>query len=283
MRILITGGLGQLGRALERELRDHELTIVDLPEIDITDAKVILEAIKVNTPEVVIHCAAYTDVDGCARDPALAYRINSLGTQNVALACRAAGAAMVHISTNEVFAGDKPQGYEEWSALNPINVYGKSKALAELHVRQIMRHAYIVRTAWLYAPGGRNFIHAILDRARESGQLRVVADEIGNPTSVNDLAWAIGELLAKRQYGIYHFVNEGACSRWAFAQEIIRLAGLSDVVNQPILSTEFRRASTPPANGALLNIAGASLGITLRPWQAALADYMTRYDAEQDA
>jgi dTDP-4-dehydrorhamnose reductase len=262
MRILITGGLGQLGQALQRELRDHELTIVDLPEIDITDAQAIFER---------------TDVDGCARDPALAYKVNGLGTQNVALACQAAGASMVHISTNEIFSGDRSEGYEEWMAPSPINAYGKSKALAEFHVRHNMRRFYIVRTAWLYAPEGRNFIHAILDRAHEAGQLRVVADEIGNPTYVNDLALAIRALLSKGQYGIYHFVNAGACSRWAFAQEILRLAGLPHVVNRPILSREYRRASTPPGYGALLNITGASLGISLRPWQAALADYMAEH------
>ena len=282
MRILITGGLGQLGQALQRELHDHELTIVDLPEIDITDSQAILESVRADAPDVVIHCAAYTDVDGCARDPALAYKVNGLGTQNVAMACRAAGASMVHISTNEVFAGDRPEGYEEWTTLRPINAYGRSKALAESHVRHNMRRFYIVRTAWLYAPEGRNFIHAILDKARESGHLRVVADEIGNPTYVNDLAVAIGELLARGQYGIYHFVNAGACSRWAFAQEILRLAGLTHVVNRPILSREYRRVSTPPGYGALLNIAGAGLGISLRPWQAALADYMAEHSANQD-
>ena len=277
MRIVITGGFGQLGQALQHVLHDHELTIVDLPEIDITDPQAIFETIRVNAPDVVIHCAAYTDVDGCARDPALAYKVNGLGTQNVALACQATGAGMVHISTNEIFAGDRPEGYEEWMAPSPINAYGRSKTLAEIHVRHNMQRFYIVRTAWLYAPGGRNFIHAILDRARESGQLRVVADEIGNPTYVNDLAQAVRELLAKGQYGIYHFVNAGACSRWAFAQEILRLAGLQQVVNRPILSRDYRRLSTPPGYGALLNITGASLGISLRPWQAALADYMAEH------
>ena len=278
MRILITGGLGQLGRALQQALVDHELSIVDLPEVDITDREAIGESIRSSEPEIVIHCAAYTDVDGCARDPGLAYKINSLGTQNVALACQANGAVMLHISTNEVFAGDEPAGYSEWVIPNPISAYGRSKAAAEAHVRQILRRFYIVRTAWLYAPAGRNFIHAILDRARDTGRLRVVVDEIGNPTYVDDLAQAIQELLLTRQYGTYHLVNDGACSRWRLAQEILRLAGLQNVDNRPILSREYRRASTPPAFGALLNTVGASLGITLRPWQQALADYLSEHD-----
>jgi dTDP-4-dehydrorhamnose reductase len=274
MRILITGGLGQLGTALQCVLDDHELTIVDLPDVDISDRQSILEAILDSQPQAVIHCAAYTDVDGCARNPELAYQVNATGTQNVALASKAAGAELIHISTNEVFAGDWPGGYEEWQQPRPINAYGHSKTWAEFYVRTTHQQAYIVRTAWLYAPGGRNFIHAILRRARETGELRVVADEIGNPTYINDLAAAVRDLLYTGAHGIYHLVNEGACSRWAFAQEILRLAGLGEVRNIPILAREYRRASTPPPYGALHNINGAAQGIRLRPWQEALADYL---------
>jgi dTDP-4-dehydrorhamnose reductase len=274
MRILITGGLGQLGKALQHVLSDHELLIVDLPEADITDRRAIAREISDRQPQMVIHCAAYTDVDGCARNPELAYKVNALGTQNVAIACKLTGAEMIHISTNEIFHGDRPEGYEEWNSPDPINVYGRTKAMAESHVQNILESFYIVRTAWLYAPGGRNFIHAILDRARQTGQLRVVADEIGNPTYVNDLASAIHELISNGSYGIYHFVNEGACSRWAFAKEILRLSGLHGVSNTPILGRHYRRASTPPPYGALLNVTGASQGIRLRPWQEALSDYM---------
>ena len=274
MRIVITGGLGQLGRALQVELNDHDLTIVDLPEFDITESRVMKSVVRDAGAELVIHCAAYTDVDGCARDPELAYKVNALGTQNVALACLNAGAEMVHISTNEVFAGDDPAGYEEWRSLNPINAYGRSKAAAEHYVRNILQRYYIVRLAWLFAPGGRNFIHAILERARDVGHLRVVADEIGNPTYSKDLAQAIAQLTMTGQYGIYHFVNENSCSRWAFANEILRLGNLAHVTNEPILGREFKRASSPPPFGGLHNIAGAAIGIKIRPWQEALAEYM---------
>ena len=246
MRIIITGGLGQLGQALQTILGKHEITVLDLPETDITNRQSIEKVFGKLRPELVIHCAAFTDVDGCARRPELAYRVNGLGTQNVALACQAHGAEMVHLSTNEVFAGDNPSGYEEWMPLHPINQYGRSKAYAETHVRSILDRFYIVRTAWLFAPSGRNFIHAIVDRAQKKGQLQVVTDEIGNPTYVKDLAEAIGKLIATGQYGIYHFVNEGACSRWEFANEILKQAGLTSVSNKPILSRQYRRASTPP-------------------------------------
>lgn len=274
MRIFITGAKGQLGTALAAKLTDHELTLTDLPEVDIADRQAILAAISAAQPNLVIHCAAYTNVDGCAREPELAYRVNGLGTQNVALACLEQGAEMVHISTNEVFAGNNLAGYAEWMPLQPRNEYGRSKAAAEHHVRHILQRAYIVRTAWLYAPGGRNFIHAILNRARSSGQLRVVTDEVGNPTSAQDLAAAIAQLIETHQYGAYHFVNSGSCSRWEFANEILRQAGLENVINTPILGSEFKRASTPPPYAVLHNIAAAAIGIRLRPWQEALADYL---------
>ena len=274
MRILITGGAGQLGTALQTELTQHELFPIDLPEVDITDREALFASVAETKPDLIIHCAAYTNVDGCAKDPALAYKVNGLGTQNVALACQKFGATMLHISTNEVFAGDNPAGYEEWMPLSAVNPYGRSKAAAEVHVKNILSKFYIVRLSWLFAPGGRNFIHAILDRARSTGQLRVVTDEIGCPTYSVDLAKAIGQLIETEQYGIYHFVNSGSCSRWAFANEILQLAGLTEVVNTPILGKEFKRPSTPPPFGTIHNIAGKAIGIELRPWQEALADYM---------
>lgn len=277
MRILITGALGQLGTALQQALADHQLTLVDLPEVDITEREMLFNQMAETRPELVIHSAAYTNVDGCAKDPALAYKVNGLGTQNVALACQAFGAEMVHISTNEVFSGDRPEGYQEWMPLNPANPYGSSKAAAEKHVLNILQRFYIVRTAWLFAPGGRNFIHAIINRAKSAGQLRVVSDEIGSPTYVIDLAAAIAQLIQTRQYGIYHFTNAGSCSRWAFANEILRLAGLTHVENTPILSDEYQRASTPPLFGVIHNIAGAAIGIEFRPWQEALASYIETY------
>lgn len=278
MRILITGGEGQLGRAVSAALNEHEVTATDQDEVDVTDREGVFSAVGEGRPDVVIHCAAYTDVDGCARDPEKAFRVNGRGTQNVALACRAAGAAMVHVSTNEVFSGEDPAGYEEWRPLNPKNPYARSKAAAEFHVRHLLPEHYIVRTAWLYAPGGRNFIHAILRHAREKGRVQVVTDEVGNPTYVKDLAQAIVAVMDTQQYGTYHFVNSGACSRWAFANEILCLAGLEQVTNTPILGRAYRRASTPPRYGALHNTAGASMGITLRPWQDALADYMHEFE-----
>ncbi len=277
MRILITGAEGQLGKTLQKMLQDHDLALADLPDADITDRENIFSLITTFQPSIVIHCAAYTDVDGCTRNPDIAYRVNSLGTQNVALACAESGATMVHISTNEVFSGSQPEGYEEWMPLNPRNTYGRSKAAAEDHVRSILRRHYIVRPAWLFAPGGHNFIHVILDQAQKNGRLSVVTDEIGNPTYAEDLAEAITQLIQTRQYGIYHLVNQGSCSRYEFAQEILRQTGLGNTTIKPILSSEFQRDSAPPPYGVLKNISGTAIGISLRPWQQAVSDYIHKY------
>jgi dTDP-4-dehydrorhamnose reductase len=280
MRILITGGKGQLGTALQQTLIEHEVVALSREALDITEKEAVFTAVSTHAPHLIIHCAAYTNVDGCAQDPALAYQVNGLGTQNMALACQEFGLEMVHVSTNEVFGGDNLNGYEEWMPLNPGNGYGRSKAAGETHVRNLLQRYYIVRPAWIYAVNGRNFVHAILNRARSTGQLRVVTDEVGNPTYAHDLAAAITQLIGTQQYGIYHLMNSGHCSRWQFANEILRLAGLDNVTNTPILGKEFKRASTPPPYGVLHNLAGAAIGITLRPWQEALQDYMTRHVLE---
>ena len=276
MRIFITGGNGQLGTALQQQFNDYDVTVADLPEVDISHREILETAVSQAAPDIIIHCAAYTNVDGCAKDPALAYRINGLGTQNVALICQAHNIEMLHISTNEVFSGDQEEGYEEWMPLNPINPYGRSKAAAEYHVKALLNKYYIVRPAWLYAPGGRNFVHAILRNAQKLGEIQVVEDEIGNPTHVNDLAAAIKQLIHTKQYGTYHLVNQGHCSRWEFANEILKYANLAHIKNRPILSTQFTRPSTPPVFGHLHNMAGAAIGITLRPWREALADFMKK-------
>lgn len=276
MRIYITGGKGQLGSVLQHQLQSHDVTIGDLPEIDITNREQLFTAVAEAKSDLVIHCAAYTNVDGCAKNPELAYQINGFGTQNVALVCQKLNIDMMHISTNEVFSGGDEAGYEEWMPLTPINPYGRSKAAAEHHVLSLLNRFYIVRAAWLYAPEGQNFVHTITRLAKEKGQIRVVTDEVGNPTNVFDLAVSIKQLLQTHQYGTYHFVNQGYCSRWEFANEILRLNGLTHVENVPILKAEFKRPSTPPHFAHLHNMAGRAIGITLRPWQEALADFFDK-------
>lgn len=292
MRVLITGAMGQLGRALQMALASNDTAIglIDLPmavqsepqnsqlwACDILDRPRLNRIVLGFKPDVVIHPAAYTNVDGCARDPDLAYRINALGTRNVALACQAVDCPLVYIGTNEVFDGrarrDEP--YLEFDAVNPINVYAQSKLAGEQFTRDLLTRFYIVRTAWLYGRGGNNFVAKMIELADKNGRLRVVSDEIGSPTYADDLASAIVRLIGTGVYGVYHLVNEGAASRYEFACKIIELSGRAHVPVEPILSSEFQRASTPPLCTPLRNYVGAELGIALRPWQEALAQYIT--------
>lgn len=273
MRIAITGYRGQLGRSLHMLLKDEELFPIDLPEHDFTDPAII-EALLDFSPHVVIHAGAYTDVEGCARDPGLGYRVNGLGTQHIALACQRSGAAMVYVSTNEVFDGRKGQPYLEWDQPHPINPYGASKLAGEFFTRSLVKRHYIVRTAWLYAPGGNNFPSKIIRVADQRGRLRVVVDEISSPTYAPDLAQAIVQLIETGSYGTYHFTNEGACSRYQFALKVLDLSGQGGVPVEPITSDQYPRLSTPPLNCVLRNFCGAFHGITLRPWEEALQDFI---------
>ncbi len=272
-RIVVTGARGQLGRALCALFTDVALLDIGVDRADIRDGDRIIPLITEFHPDVVIHAAAWTDVDGAERDPDGAYAVNALGTQNVALACRQTGAAMVYISTNEVFDGQATQPYREWDTPAPISVYARSKLAGE-HIAQMLLHRlYIVRTAWMYAPGGNNFPSKIIAAADRLGALRVVDDEIGNPTYAPDLAQAIVRLINTGRFGIYHLTNEGACSRFEWARAILRLSGREHIPITPIPSSEWTRPARPPLRAVLANTAAAALGIRLRPWQEALADY----------
>ena len=277
MRIFITGNRGQLGRTLfHQTLTGHTLAGCDLPELDITDRQAIGAAIADFAPDVVIHCAVWSDVEGCAREPEKAYLANAIGTQNVALACAACDAALVYASTNEVFDGTATEPYREWDALNPHNPYARSKAAGEWFTRHLLTRFYIVRTAWLYAAGGRNFSnpHRIIQVAEERGALKVVTDEVGNPTYAPDLAAAIAELIQTEAYGVYHLTNAGYTSRYDYVREVLRLAGREHIPVEPISLDDFQRASTPPRFAPLANTAAAALGITLRPWQEAVEEFL---------
>lgn len=277
MRIVITGHKGQLGRELWRALEGaHDLLGMDLPEHDITDAAAVMQTVAAFQPDIVLHPAAMTDVDRCTREPEMALRINGLGTQNLALACRQADAVLLTISSNEVFDGAKGAPYYEYEPPRPINAYARSKLAAEFYTRLHLHRFYIVRTAWLYAPGGVNFATKIIAAADEHAGLRLVIDEIGNPTYAPDLAQAIVKLIQTEHYGIYHLTNSGLCSRYEFARAILARAGRGHVSLEPIVSAQWPRASTPPLHCALHNFAGAALGITLRHWREALEDYFAR-------
>jgi dTDP-4-dehydrorhamnose reductase len=278
MRILLTGHKGQLGRALQQALDRHTLALADLPETDITNPGQIIQAIADLAPDLVVHPAAYTDTAGCQRDPDLAYRVNALGTRNVAWGCQRASAALLYISSNEVFDGRKGEPYLEWEPTNPLSVYARSKQAGEWYVQTLLERHYIVRIAWLYSRGAGSFITKTLQWARTNQALRIVTDEIATPTYAPDLAQAIAQLIEIRSggqpaYGVYHFTNSGQCSRYDWARRILALAGLGAVPVTPALLADFPEAVPKPANSALRNFCGSELGIKLRPWEEALEEY----------
>ncbi|MFC1975250.1 dTDP-4-dehydrorhamnose reductase [Chloroflexota bacterium] len=275
MRIVITGANGQLGQALQKELEERGETVIptDVPDFDLTDPQIV-QKLSDLSPNIVIHAAAMTNVDGCAKDPDLAFSINAFGTQNVAHVCLRSNADMVCVSTNEVFDGSAEYPYHENAPTNPINPYGSSKRAGEqMAARYLKDRLYIVRTAWLYAPGGNNFPAKMISLADTHKELRVVTDEVGNPTYAPDLAEAIVQLVQTHVYGIYHFTNAGYCSRYDFAKEILRLSGREDIPIHPTTLADYQRASTVPPFAPLSNTKGAELGIELRSWQEALQAY----------
>src|SRR5215212_3436090 len=273
MRIAITGATGQLGKALQTALgREHEIIALGHQELELGRPECVAQLVATGA-ELVVHPAAYTNVDGCARDPELAFRINGLGTQYVALACRQLGAPLVYISTNEVFDGAGDRAYFEYDRAAPINPYGRSKWAGEQALRELLDRFYIARVAWLFG-GERNFVRTVLRLAAEHATFGMVADEIGSPTYAPDVAEAVSQLIKMPFYGTYHLVNEGSCSRFEFATEILRKADYDQVELRSIKLADFKRDSVVPPHTPLRNIAAAALGIRLRPWQAALEEYM---------
>ena len=277
MRYFITGARGQLGATLVDMLPESSVFAMRFPEYDITDIESMRHAFDGQSIDVVIHCAAYTDVDGCALNPETANLINAIGTKNIANICAEYGAAMVLLSTNEVFDGRKPYSYTEQDIPGAINTYGESKLAAERYTVDILERYYIVRTSWMYAAGGANFVHTILDLASKGQDIAVVTDELGAPTYAQDLALAIIELVDKAPYGIYHLVNSGHVSRYGFARQVVNLTGDRSLDIKPILLSEYQRESCPARNGILSNCVASSYGITLRPWQTALGEFLTNY------
>ncbi|MHB1293899.1 MAG: dTDP-4-dehydrorhamnose reductase [Anaerolineae bacterium] len=272
MRIAVTGSQGQLGLALQSALAGEPVLPIDLPQYDITNLPAILETIKAWEPEVIIHAAAMTDVDGCERNPEAAYRVNALGTRNMAVAAQQTGAALVYISTDYVFDGTKGEPYWEFDDPNPLSVYARTKWVGEQLVRQLVPNHYVVRVAWLYGDGPRNFIKTVLRLASERPSINMVTDEAGSPTNAGDVAAALTRLIRLPAYGTYHLPNAGVCSRYEWAHEVLRLVGREDYALLP--SENFQRAARVPKRVEMRNFCGAELGLTMRPWQDALADYV---------
>ena len=289
MRVAVTGANGRLGRALVSVLADSPYTGLAGPiawtraEWDLDAPGTIEERLRADRPEVVVHAAAWTDVDGCAREPEVARRRNGDATGVLAEACAARGVDLMVVSTNEVFAGDRDDGrlYGADDPPRPVNPYGASKLEGERRSTAAFLGARgrlgIARTSWLFGPPGADFpakILAAADPARAAGEpLKVVSDELGSPTYAHDMAEAIAELIGEGDVGgVHHLVNAGVTSRAGWARELLRQAGVVvDLVEVP--ASTWPRASTPPLR-AVLEPTPLPSGEPMRPWPQALADYL---------
>lgn len=277
MRIVVTGADGQLGKEITKQGYGHELILTDHDTLDITDCSAVAAFLKAIKPEAVIHCAAYTNVDGAESDYDGAFRVNVVGSQNIAAGCLETGARMVYVSTDYVFDGQKQQPYREFDSVNPQSVYGITKWQGEEIVRQILGRHYIVRTAWLYGEGN-NFVRTMLKLAEENSTLRVVADQIGTPTSTTELTRSIFALLASDAYGTYHGTCQGQCSWYEFACEIFRQIGKAVEV-LPVTTSQFPRPASRPAHSVLDNyMLRMTVGDPMRDWRQALNEYLGSLD-----
>lgn len=277
MRTLVFGGKGQLGKDLVAVFggagaaHGH-----DLPELDIAQADAVQGAVEAFAPDLVLNAAAFTNVDGAEDDAEGAFRVNETGAQYVAAAAAQRGAPVVYYSTDYVFGGTKTTPYGPGDTVSPIGVYARSKAAGEAATRAANSKHFIVRTAWLYGPGGNSFVEKILRAAAARPELRVVEDEMGSPTHTLDLAEATRALVKTAAYGVYHAVNAGACSRYEFARAIVALAGLDTPIHA-CASSEFPTKAERPLYSVLSTAKLEKVsGYVMRPWQEALASYMNR-------
>ena len=293
MKILVTGSHGQLGNELRRCLETMraeigpvpgayagaEVDYIDYDSLDISDGHAVTAWFSEHGPyDLVVNCAAVTNVGGCEKAEAAAFKVNALGPMHLALACEACGAKLVHVSTDYVFPGTDPEPRAEGDAACPISAYGRTKWAGELLAADACPRTFVVRTAWLYGYVGKNFAKTMMRLARERGAISVVCDQMGNPTSANDLAYEILRLAETEGYGVYHCTNNGTCSWFDFASAVVEAAGIP-CDKEPLTSAEYKRrfpeSAARPAYSSLDNAhLRDTVGDEMRPWREALATYM---------
>ncbi len=276
MRVLVMGGEGQLGKAFCSVFggtAGNEVLSWDLPAYDMV-LPAISDHIADVHPDLVLNAGAWTNVDGAEENQPAAYAANALGPKHLAEGCRRCGVPLVQISTNEVFAGEPGRFYYEYDRPRPGNVYARSKAAGEEAVRSTLDAHYIVRIAWLYGVGGNHFPSKIIAAADKFGSLKVVDDEIGNPTYAHDVAVAVQKLVGTGRYGNYHLVNEGYTSRYDLAKASLKLTGRDDVPLERIKIDDWPRPAPPPPHAVVVNQAASALGIQLPPWEESLKAYL---------
>ena len=292
-RVVVTGAGGQLGRMLVPAARRSGATVIAFgsrPDVgidiavDLAEREAAISALREAKPQVVIHAAACTDVDGIEREPQRGERSNAHATQNVVEAAQESAAYLVAVSTDMVFPGDGGAPYAEGAPTSPISAYGWSKLMAEQTVLEAASGFAVARTAWLYGGAGKHFPRTVLTVLRDRGGMEVVDDEFGSPTYAGDLAEALVQLAIQRGEGIFHLVNGGRASRFTLARETARIAGFDPEQVRPISTQAFlERFPLParrPADSTLRNLRAAALGITLRDWREATKEYVPVLAAE---
>ncbi len=281
MRVMITGGRGQLGFDLAQVIqKSHDIFALDRAQLDVCDSAAVMAKVQEISPDIVIHAAAYTRVDDAEQQPVKAFLTNAIGSRNIAIAAAVCRAKLVYISTDYVFDGRKGLPYNELDIPNPINVYGLSKYTGELFIQSLHKQAFIVRTSWLYGSNHCNhFVGKIIQGAKSLNSVKVVMDEVGSPTYTLDLAQFISQLMTSEHYGIYHATNQGSCSRYEFAIAILEEAALDEVKVYPLTSELYRLPAQRPKYSILDNQAMHANGfVELPTWRDALNRYMKTVD-----
>lgn len=299
MNVVIVGSNGQLGTELQKILKNGEselgkmpgiyhgsnVTAVDIDTLDISDKSAVNKFVVDNKPDIIINCAAMTNVDQCDVDVEQAMKANAIGPRNLAEASKKEGCKLVHVSTDYVFAGNGSTPYREWDVCNPKSGYGSSKLQGENYIRDFADKYFIVRTAWLYGYKGGNFVKTMLRLAMRNGTATVVNDQRGNPTNAVDLAHHLLELAVTEEYGVYHCTCNGECSWYDFTCKIMEEFGIEcDVM--PCTSEEFAQkypnSAKRPSYSSLDNLMlRSTIGDGMRTWQDAIHAYAKNYDINE--
>ncbi|MDD6401032.1 MAG: dTDP-4-dehydrorhamnose reductase [Lachnospiraceae bacterium] len=274
-KILVTGCNGQLGRAINEEYKsdDVELINTDVAELDITNVEAVMDFVSAKKPDVIINCAAHTNVNKCESEWDLAYKINAIGPRNLSIAAKSVGAKMIHVSTDYVFDGTNTKPYVEFDDVAPLGAYGKTKLEGERFVKQFSDKYFIVRTAWLYGDGN-NFAKTMIKLGRERDEIGVVADQYGSPTSAKELAKMIHAIEPTDNYGLFHGTCEGSCSWADFAEKIFELMGMNTKVKR-LTTKEYPTPAKRPAYSVLDNyMLKLTTNYMFKDWEEALKEYI---------
>jgi dTDP-4-dehydrorhamnose reductase len=269
MNVLVTGALGQLGRALGGALAAHQVVALPRAELDIADLDAVREVVRMHRPDLLVNAAAYNRVDEAEADDTAAYRGNALGPRNLALATAEIGVPLLHVSSDYVFDGRATRPYHEFDRPDPQSAYGRSKLAGELAVREINPRHYVVRTAWVYDAQGSNFPRTMLSLA-ERPEVRVVDDQTGSPTYAPHLAAAIARLIPSGAFGTYHLAGQGAVSWYGLTRTLYERRGIRTPL-VPVTTAEFPRPAPRPRYSVLTTLQEPR--IVLPPWQEGLADF----------